>query len=88
MRGKGAIVACIVALLAGCNPLAERRYVNEGAGVDLYTADAAAQVELLNAYTDFICTQLHAYSNFFFRKSVTSGQICAASFSLSVPSAL
>lgn len=60
MRGKAAIVACVgAALLAvGCNPLAERRYVNEGAGANLYTADSAAQVELLNAYTDYICAQV------------------------------
>jgi hypothetical protein len=59
MRGKAAIAACVgLALLAGCNPLAERRYVNEGAGADLYTADAAAQADLLNAYTAYICAQV------------------------------
>ncbi|MEA2871264.1 MAG: hypothetical protein QOH67_1240, partial [Hyphomicrobiales bacterium] len=51
MRGKAAIVACVgLALLAsGCNPL-ERRYADEGAGVNLYSGDAAAQIALLNEY--------------------------------------
>jgi hypothetical protein len=59
MRGKGAIIACVgLALLAGgCDPTAERRYIREGAGVDLYTADRASQIELLNQYERFICAQ-------------------------------
>lgn len=45
-------------MLAGCDPTVERRYVNEGAGVDLYTSDRAAQLALLSDYEQFICTQL------------------------------
>lgn len=60
MRGKGAIVACVGAALlaAGCNPLTDRRYVNEGAGVDLYATDGVAQADLLDAYTDYLCRQI------------------------------
>jgi hypothetical protein len=60
MRARGVIVACtgLALLAAGCNPTAERRYVLEGAGVDLYTADRANQIELLNAYESFICAQV------------------------------
>jgi hypothetical protein len=52
------IVACVgLALLAGgCDPI-ERRYISEGAGIDLYTADRAVQVELLNEYIRFVCVQ-------------------------------
>jgi hypothetical protein len=58
MRGKAAIVACVgLALLAsGCNPL-ERRYADEGAGVNLYSGDGAAQIALLNEYIAFVCEQ-------------------------------
>jgi hypothetical protein len=45
-------------LLGGCDPVTDRRYVNEGAGVDLYTADRASQAELLRAYENFLCAQL------------------------------
>ena len=60
MRRKGAMFACVgLALLAGgCDPTLERRYITEGAGVDLYTGDRANQVELLNAYKSFICAQV------------------------------
>jgi hypothetical protein len=60
MRGKGAIVAGIALglLAAGCNPLAERRYVNEGAGVDLYTTDSLGQAALLEEYTSYLCQQI------------------------------
>ena len=44
--------------IAGCDPVTERRYVNEGAGVDLYTSDRAGQVELLDQYVGFICAQV------------------------------
>jgi len=50
-------IVCLALLIMGCDPITERRYFNEGAGVDLYTADRAAQIELLNAYVDFICAQ-------------------------------
>jgi hypothetical protein len=43
--------------LASCDPVTERRYIDEGAGVDLYTSDRAVQVELLNEYVRFICAQ-------------------------------
>src|SRR5215510_11694537 len=59
MHALGRFIALAVAVLsvAGCDPVVERRYVNEGAGVDLYTADRAGQVELLNQYVSFICQQ-------------------------------
>jgi hypothetical protein len=59
MRGKAAIVACVgLALLAACNPMTDRRYANEGAGVDLYSADGTAQADLLELYTDYLCRQV------------------------------
>jgi hypothetical protein len=45
-------------LVSGCDPVTDRRYVNEGAGVDLYTADRASQTELLKEYERFVCAQL------------------------------
>jgi len=59
MRTIVRLVACVIFALtaAGCDPVTERRYFNEGAGVDLYTADRATQVELLNKYIAFICGQ-------------------------------
>jgi hypothetical protein len=60
MRGVGVIICCVglAMLVAGCDPTAERRYITEGAGVDLYTADRANQIELLNEYEHFICSEL------------------------------
>jgi hypothetical protein len=73
MRGMGAVAGCVglamrtglvvasvglVLVLAGCDPTVERRYANEGAGVDLYTADRAGQVALLDEYEQFICGQI------------------------------
>ena len=59
MRLKGALACVGLALLAGgCDLTTDRRYVNEGAGVDLYTADRANQIELLNKYINFICDQV------------------------------
>ena len=59
MRTVASVMACVIVALAlaGCDPVTERRYVTEGAGVDLYTADRANQVELQNRYVDFICAQ-------------------------------
>ena len=59
MRFFAPLLLCVsVALtVAGCDPVTERRYFAEGAGVDLYTADRANQVELQNQYVDFICAQ-------------------------------
>ena len=60
MRIAG-VVTCWVGLamlVAGCDPTAERRYIREGAGVDLYTADRVSQIELLNEYERFICAQV------------------------------
>jgi hypothetical protein len=50
-------MACVGVLvtLAGCDPVTDRAYMNEGAGVDLYTSDRAQQAELLNQYLAFIC---------------------------------
>jgi hypothetical protein len=49
----------IALVVASCsNPILERRYINEGAGVDLNSGDAANQVALLNEYIAFICTQV------------------------------
>lgn len=44
-------------LVSGCDPALERRYIVEGAGVDLYTADRAGQVELMQQYISFVCAQ-------------------------------
>lgn len=59
MRFFAPLVACVgIALTAaGCDPVTERRYFTEGAGVDLYTADRANQVELQNQYIAFVCDQ-------------------------------
>ena len=59
MLRKSAILASVgLALLTGCNPMAERRYVNEGAGVDLYSANSEEQAVLLDAYTTYLCRQM------------------------------
>jgi hypothetical protein len=59
MRAVGRFIAfaALAVSVAGCDPVTERRFVNEGAGVDLYTSDRASQVELQNQYFDFICAQ-------------------------------
>jgi hypothetical protein len=59
MRGRGAIVASVaLALLAaGCDPL-ERRYVDEGAGVNLYLGNGDNQIALLKEYIAFVCAQV------------------------------
>ncbi len=59
MRFIAALLAyvAIAMTVAGCDPVTERRYITEGAGVDLYTADRANQIELQKQYVDFICTQ-------------------------------
>jgi hypothetical protein len=59
MRFFVPLMACVVIALtaAGCDPVTERRYFNEGAGVDLYTADRENQVELQNQYIAFVCAQ-------------------------------
>jgi hypothetical protein len=59
MRTIVRLIACVgIALTAaGCDPVTERRYFTEGAGVDLYTADSAKQIELQNQYVDFVCAQ-------------------------------
>ena len=62
-RAKTAAWVQLIAYLAvalfvsGCDPVTERRYINEGAGVDLYTPDRAAQKELLNDYIAYVCVQ-------------------------------
>src|SRR5207302_2248149 len=61
MRRVVRLVACvaIAVVTASCgNPMLERKYINEGAGVDLYSGDAANQIALLNQYIAFICTQI------------------------------
>lgn len=58
MRGIRIMACCLALLTGGCNPLAERRFINEGAGVDLYTPDRASQVELLQQYEAFVCEQV------------------------------
>lgn len=59
MRFFASLFVCagIAVTVAGCDPVTERRYITEGAGVDLYTADRANQVELQKQYVDFICGQ-------------------------------
>ena len=48
---------CLLLTATGCDPVTDRRYFTEGAGVDLYTPDRANQVELQNQYIAFICDQ-------------------------------
>ena len=60
---RALLCAGALVVLAGCDPTTERRYFTEGAGVDLYTADRAQQVELQNQYVDFICAQSGDYGN-------------------------
>ncbi len=52
-----ALAALLAAFVSGCDPALERRYVTEGAGVDLYTADRANQIDLMRQYEAFICEQ-------------------------------
>jgi len=61
MRRIIQLAACVVIglMAASCgNPVLERKYINEGAGVDLYSGDADNQIALLNQYIAFICTQM------------------------------
>jgi hypothetical protein len=61
MRMIFRFVACaaIALVAASCsNPIVERKYMNEGAGVDLYSGDADNQIALLNQYLAFICAQI------------------------------
>src|SRR3954468_11224580 len=59
MRGRSAIVAWVglAPLASGGNPLGGR-YADEGAGVNLYSGDAVAQIALLKEYVAFICDQV------------------------------
>jgi hypothetical protein len=43
IRSIAALAGCFALALsiAGCDPVTERRYITEGAGVDLYTSDRA-----------------------------------------------
>ncbi len=60
MRFIAALLSCVAIALTvgGCDPVTERRYITEGAGVDLYTADRASQTALQNQYIDFVCAQV------------------------------
>ena len=60
MRIAGIVPGCIAVtlLLSGCDPVTDQRYVNEGAGVELYTSDRAGQTELLKEYENFVCAPL------------------------------
>jgi len=49
--------AAMALSVLGCDPVTERRYITEGAGIDLYTSDRANQTELLNEYIRFVCAQ-------------------------------
>jgi hypothetical protein len=53
------LVVCVgVALTtAGCDPVTDRNYMDEGAGVALYTANGASQTDLQNQYFSYICEQ-------------------------------
>jgi len=59
MRFVASLLLCAGVLLAatGCDPVTDRRYFTEGAGVDLYTEDRQQQVELQKQYIDFVCDQ-------------------------------
>jgi hypothetical protein len=59
MRTVIRFIACAATAMAvaGCDPVIERRYITEGAGVDLYTSDRAAQIELMGQYVSFVCAQ-------------------------------
>ncbi len=57
-RLSGAATCLVMAFsVAGCDPVVERRYITEGAGIDLYTADRAEQGELLRQYMSFVCAE-------------------------------
>ena len=60
MRAFVKLIACagVALTVAGCDPFLEQRYVNEGAGVDLYTADRASQVDLMDQYVAYLCAQV------------------------------
>jgi hypothetical protein len=53
------LVVCVgVALTAaGCDPVTDRNYMDEGAGVALYTANGVSQTDLQNQYISYICEQ-------------------------------
>lgn len=53
------LVTCVgIALTAaGCDPVTDRNYMDEGAGIGLYTANGAAQTDLQNQYFSYICQQ-------------------------------
>jgi hypothetical protein len=55
----GIVAGCVALalLVGGCDPATDRRYTREGAGIDLYTADRAGQIDLLNQYILFVCAQ-------------------------------
>ena len=59
MRFFVPLVACVgIALtVAGCNPVTDRKFISEGAGVDLNSSDLAHQTDLLNEYSRLICEQ-------------------------------
>jgi hypothetical protein len=62
MRIVALLMLCAGLLLTatGCDPVTERRYITEGAGVDLYSSDQAGQVDLLKEYTRYICSTMSA----------------------------
>jgi hypothetical protein len=59
MRFIATALVCAGVLLtaAACDPVTERKYFTEGAGIDLYTSDRASQTELLKQYINFVCGQ-------------------------------
>jgi hypothetical protein len=51
------MVGFLALSVAGCDPMLERRYMDEGAGVNLYTTDQANQAALQDEYFRLICAQ-------------------------------
>jgi len=52
-----AVAGSLAVAVAGCNPMLDRQYMDEGAGATLYTTDQARQTALLDEYLNFLCLQ-------------------------------
>ena len=59
MRRIVAVMAFVAMALAaaGCNFVTDEKYFREGAGADLYSSDAANQLDLQNQYIVYVCEQ-------------------------------
>jgi hypothetical protein len=59
MRSVVALGVCLGLLLmiAGCDPLTDRQYINEGAGIDLNSSKLVTATTRQNEYIDQVCRQ-------------------------------